>query len=202
MLKKDLSLSVRQQEILDITLEIVAEKGLGGVNTSEIAGRIGLVPSALYRHFENKEAIVDALLERTHKILLENVSNITLKSFNTSENLRSLFLLHLKLIQKNPGIPKLVFSDAAVLGSPERKKKVFSILKNYMNKLTEIAEKGRQNGDLFKNISPEAVAFSMISFIQHVGLISNLSDGKTDVGELAEQAWSYIERAIRNDNKK
>lgn len=202
MVKKRVSSTLRQQQILDITLEIIAEKGLGGVNLSEIAQRVGIVPSALYRHFENKEALIDALLDRTHKTLFENVKKIALKSSSASENLRSLFLLHLKFIRKNPGIPKLVFSDAAVLGSPERKEKVLSIVKKYMSKLTEIVEKGRREGEISSDISPEAVAFSMLSFVQYVGIISNLSDGETDLGESAERAWSYIERTIRNDPSK
>ena len=193
---------MRQEQILDTTLEIIAEKGLSGVNTSEIAQRIGIVPSALYRHFENKDALIDALLDRTHSILFENVRKISMESSGASKNLRSLFLLHIEFIRKNPGIPKLVFSDAAVFGSPERKKKVIFIVRNYMNKLKEIAEKGIREGDLMNDISSEAVAFSMVSFAQHIGLISNLSDGKIDMSNLAELAWSYIERAIRKDNEK
>ena len=199
MSRKSLSSTLRQQQILDTTLEIIAEKGVGGVSTAEIAQRVGIVPSALYRHFESKEALIDALLDRTHMILFENVRKMTLKKSDPKEDLKSLCLLHLEFIRKNPGMPKLVFSDAAVFGSPERKEKVLSIVKNYMNKLTEIAEKGRRDGDFLQDISPEAVAFSMVSFVQYVGLISNLSDGKTDIGELAEQAWGYIERAIRTD---
>lgn len=202
MSRKRLSSTLRQQQILDTTLDIIAEKGLGGVSTSEIAQRVGIVPSALYRHFESKEALIDALLDRTHLILFENVRKMTLKKSDPKEDLKNLFLLHLEFIRKNPGMPKLVFSDAAVFGSPERKEKVLSIIKNYMNKLTEIAEKGRLEGDFSQDISPEAVAFSMVSFVQYVGLISNLSEGKTDIGELAEQAWSYIERGIQSDQAK
>lgn len=202
MSRKRLTSTMRQEQILDTTLEIIAEKGLAGVNTSEIAQRIGIVPSALYRHFENKDALIDALLDRTHSILFENVRKISMESSGASKNLRSLFLLHIEFIRKNPGIPKLVFSDAAVFGSPERKKKVIFIVRNYMNKLKEIAEKGIREGDLMNDISSEAVAFSMVSFAQHVGLISNLSDGKIDMSNLAELAWSYIERAIRKDNEK
>ena len=198
MSRKRLSSTLRQQQILDTTLEIIAEKGVGGVSTAEIAQRVGIVPSALYRHFESKEALIDALLDRTHMILFENVRKMTLKKSDPKEDLKSLFLLHLEFIRKNPGMPKLVFSDAAVFGSPERKEKVLSIVKNYMNKLTEIAEKGRRDGDFLQDISPEAVAFSMVSFVQYVGLISNLSEGKTDIGELAEQAWIYIERGIQS----
>jgi len=143
--------------------------------------------------------LIDALLERTHKVLTENVRKITLKSSPSGENLKSLFLMHLEFIRKNPGIPKLVFSDAVVMGSPERREKLFSIVKTYTDRLAEIAEKGQKQGDIFSDISPEAVAFSMVSFVQYTGLILNLTDGRSDLGALAESAWSYIERTIRKD---
>lgn len=197
MRRKRMTSTIRQEQILDTTLDIIAEKGLAGVNTSEIAQRVGIVPSALYRHFENKEALIDALLDRTHKILFENVKKITSKTSDPEENLRSIFNLHLEFIRKNPGMPKLIFSDAAVFGSPQRKQKVFFTVKNYMDKLTEIVERGKKEGDFMDDISSEAVAFSMVSFTQHVGLISNLSNGRMDAGELAEHAWAYIERSIK-----
>lgn len=199
MAKIRLSSKLRQEQILDITLEIIAENGLAGVNLSEIAQRVGVVPSALYRHFENKEALIDALLERTHQALTENIKKITMKSSSSLENLRRLFLMHLELIIKYPGMPKLVFSDAAVLGSSERKEKIFSIVKTYTDQLSAIVEKGRREGEILSNISPEAVAFSMVSFVQHTALISNITEGKIDLSGQAEVAWGYVEKAIRND---
>ena len=107
--------------------------------------------------------------------------------------------MHLEFIKKNPGMLKLVFSDIAVERSPERKKKIFLIVKTYTDKLSAIAEKGRREGEILSDISPEAIAFSMVSFVQHAGLISNITEGKTDLSGLAEVAWGYVERAVRND---
>ena len=199
MAKHRLSSELRQEQILDITLEIIAENGLAGVNLSEIAKRVGVVPSALYRHFENKEALIDALLDRTHLVLTENVRKTTMSSSSSLENLRNLFLMHLEFIRKNPGMLKLVFSDIAVMGSTERKKKIFSIVKTYTDQLSAIAEKGRSQGEILPDISTKAIAFSMVSFVQHAGLISNITDGEIDLNGLAEVAWGYIERAVRND---
>ncbi len=199
MAKIRLSSKLRQEQILDITLEIIAENGLAGVNLSEIAQRVGVVPSALYRHFENKEALIDALLDRTHRALTENIKKITMKSSSSLENLRRLFLMHLELIIKYPGMPKLVFSDAAVLGSSERKEKIFSIVKTYTDQLSAIVEKGQLEGDIIPDILPAAVAFSMVSFVQHTALISNITEGKVDLSGQAEVAWGYVEKAIRND---
>ena len=193
---------MRQEQILDTTLEIIAEKGVGGVSTSEIAQRVGIVPSALYRHFDSKEALIDALIDRTHKILFENVGKVLVGSSGASDDLRSLFLLHIEFIRRNPGIPKLVFSDAAIFGSPERREKILSIVKKYMDKLANITERGRKKGELMDDVSSEAVAFSIISLVQHVGMIYSLSDGKMDMSNFAGLAWSYVERAIRKKNER
>lgn len=107
--------------------------------------------------------------------------------------------MHLELIIKYPGMPKLVFSDAAVLGSSERKEKIFSIVKTYTDQLSAIVEKGQLEGDIIPDILPAAVAFSMVSFVQHTALISNITEGKVDLSGQAEVAWGYVEKAIRND---
>ena len=199
MAKIRLSSELRQKQILDVTLQIISESGIAGVNTSEIAKRVGIVPSALYRHFENKEALIDALLDRTHQTLTENVRKIALKFPSSIENLRRIFLMHLELIMRYPGIPKLVFSDATVLGSPERKEQIFSIVKTYSKQLTSIVEKGQHEKEILSTVLPEAVVFSMISFVQHTALISNITDGETDLSKSAAIAWNYIEKSIRNN---
>ncbi len=48
----------RRQEILDATLAIISEKGLGGVTVSRISSAVGLTPGALYRHFDSRAALI------------------------------------------------------------------------------------------------------------------------------------------------
>lgn len=50
-------------KILDAALEIFARDGYAGTNIKDIAEAVGIVKSALYRHFESKEEIWNAVLE-------------------------------------------------------------------------------------------------------------------------------------------
>ena len=54
----------RRKEILDVAEQMFAEKGFDHASTNDIIGRIGIARGTLYHHFDSKEAILDALVER------------------------------------------------------------------------------------------------------------------------------------------
>ena len=53
-----------KEKILRQALICFANNGYKGTNLRELAAQVGLTKSALYRHFESKEAIWDAVLDR------------------------------------------------------------------------------------------------------------------------------------------
>ena len=53
-----------KERILAKALELFSQKGYERTNIKEIMVSLGLVKSAMYRHFESKEAIWDALLDK------------------------------------------------------------------------------------------------------------------------------------------
>ena len=53
-----------KERILTAALELFSQKGYEGTNIRELAASLGLVKSGIYKHFESKEAIWNALLDR------------------------------------------------------------------------------------------------------------------------------------------
>lgn len=53
-----------KDRILDEALVLFAEKGYKGTNLRELAARLSLSKSALYKHYDSKEAIWNALLDK------------------------------------------------------------------------------------------------------------------------------------------
>lgn len=54
-----------RQAILDAALELSEETGLGGLSLRAIAKRVGIVPTAFYRHFDSIEALGLALVDES-----------------------------------------------------------------------------------------------------------------------------------------
>jgi len=52
----------RRASILAVAKVLFADRGYHGVSVDEIAGRLGVSPAVLYRHFDSKEALYEAAL--------------------------------------------------------------------------------------------------------------------------------------------
>jgi AcrR family transcriptional regulator len=63
--------SRRRQQILEAAAELMADRGYSSVSLADIGGAAGIVGSGVYRHFESKSAILNALLERAMAKMLD-----------------------------------------------------------------------------------------------------------------------------------
>ena len=52
-----------KQEILDAALELFSVQGFEATSIAQIVGTVGIRKASLYSHFENKQAILDALVQ-------------------------------------------------------------------------------------------------------------------------------------------
>lgn len=78
----------RRNEILDAADELFAQQGFDGTSTKDILEKVGIARGTLYHHFNSKEAIMDALIERYSARILSAARHIaTDKSIPISERI-------------------------------------------------------------------------------------------------------------------
>jgi AcrR family transcriptional regulator len=63
--RKNLRAADREKVILEAAIRFFAEHGFGG-QTRELAKRIGITHSAIYRHFPSKEALIERVYEHVY----------------------------------------------------------------------------------------------------------------------------------------
>lgn len=56
-----------KQKILDEALTLFSEKGYANVFVADIADRVGIKAPSLYKHYKNKRAIFDAIIEKMNE---------------------------------------------------------------------------------------------------------------------------------------
>lgn len=66
----------RKNEILDIAERLFGTKGFDNTSTNDILKEIGIARGTLYYHFKSKEEILDAMIDRMTKQLVEKSKEI------------------------------------------------------------------------------------------------------------------------------
>jgi AcrR family transcriptional regulator len=59
-----LSAAARREQLLDVTKELVGEQGFHDVSIEAIARRAGITRPVIYAHFDDLDALLEAMLER------------------------------------------------------------------------------------------------------------------------------------------
>ena len=57
-----------RENILLVSLRLFAQEGYEAVSVSQIAGELGLTKGALYRHYANKQAILESILQKMEQL--------------------------------------------------------------------------------------------------------------------------------------
>ena len=69
----------KKEQILDMSFSLFLEKGYDNTSISDILSKLDIARGTLYYHFESKEAIMDAIIERTAKNIVEEAKGIVLQ---------------------------------------------------------------------------------------------------------------------------
>ncbi len=188
---------VRREQIAQAALALIASKGFNGLNMAGLARQVGLGTSSLYRHFDSKDQVLEAVLDLLQNRLLGNVQIAIGEASNPLEQLRRLLAMHLRLILEYQALPRLFFSGDLYAGHPERKTRLYGIIRTYLGEVAEIIRQGQKEGSVRQDLDPDAVSVVFLGLIQPTAILWHLSDGEFNVGKQVERAWPLFHEAIR-----
>lgn len=188
---------IRQEQIAQATLDIIAEQGISALSVAAVAQRVGIVPSGLYRHYRDKEALIDAALDA-----IATRHTAGLKAADQPPNrdavarLERLFIDHLEMITASVAIPRIVFSRDIHAAHHGRRAKLLKIVNDFLEHVQAIIAQGQREGHLRRDMEAAAAARLFIGLIQPAAFLWNLSEGTMDVKKQAQAAWPLFLRAI------
>jgi AcrR family transcriptional regulator len=191
-----LKTEVRKEQIVEAALEVIALHGVRGINMARIARRVGLVPSAIYRHFNGKDEVLDAALSLIEQRLSNNVEIARTEEDGSLERLRRLLKLHVRFIRENRGVLRIIFSDDLYSDRPGRKTDAYRMIRRYLRKVEEIIREGQACGQIRSELNPETLSLLFLGMIQPGAILWNMSDGEFDITRHAERAWRIFSEAI------
>lgn len=189
---------VRKEEIAEAVLRVIQAHGLRGLSIERIAACIGMVPSAVYRHFSGKDEILDtaiATLKSKMSALVEGILS-EMPYASGLDQMQTLVRRHLVMVQYFQAFPRILFSDDVMSGNPARKAKVHEVIRAYLARIEVIAEKGKRDGSIRKDIPSDTIAMLLWGLFQPSAMMWLISDGGFDVDKHLDRVWPAFCRAV------
>ncbi len=187
---------VRREQIAEAALRLVGDQGMKGLSLAALARRVGIVPSAIYRHFKGKEELLDAILELFQKKVLANVQAVKEETPNPLEQMRRLLMRHVELIRENEALPRIIFSEDVHHRSSARRSKLLGIIKSLLGEVESMLREGQRAGLVRKDLDPTTLALVFLGLFQPAAVLWHLSHGEFDVTRHARRAWEVFRRGV------
>ena len=185
---------IRREEILRAALSIVEQQGLDNLNTNAIATVIQLVPSAIYRHFKNKEDLIAALIDFIGERLQQNLQQAATQEGTALERLKCLFELHVKLLQEEPAIPRILYFLISSERNQELKQKMLTEINAYVYETKKLLLQGKKAGEINQAVDVTAAAMMFLGMIQPLVILSQ--ENKAVLDEYPQKLWQCYQRTI------
>ena len=188
---------IRQEQIAQAALALIARGGVAGLSVAGVAKEVGVVPSGIYRHYRSKDEILDVVLDLISQRLLGNVQAVRMEVSDPLDRLHRLLLRHLQLIRDNSGIPRVVLSEEIFAGQPKRRLKVYRMISNYLNEVAILVREAQSNAGTEPTVLPDAAAVMFLGLIQPAAILWLMSDGKFDIDTHAEHVWPLFRAMLQ-----
>jgi len=184
-------LADKQEAVLDATLELIGERGFHGTPMSAIARKAGVGAGTIYRYWESKEALINALYVREKS----RINARLLAGYHTGLSAREAFALifrnGIEARQEDPSCTRFLdqYYNSPFIGDENRRTR-----ERLMGEYLQIIERGVAAGEL--RDLPRPLILAML-FGPAMQLASSLPAGDEGLGgETMELLLDAVWRAI------
>ena len=190
------SRDARRDQIARAVLQLATESGMSSVSVAAVAARVGVTPSALYRHYPSKDAMLDETLQRIERGVLANLESARGRNADALMALGRLFDRHVALIRENRGIPLVMFSED-FFHDRRRRRRLRALVTAFRAGIEALVRAGQRQGRVRRGLDPATASLMFFGLFQAPAILWHLGGARTDLIGPARRAWAVFRLGIR-----
>ena len=184
----------RQEQIALVAMDLVASQGIKSLTVTRVAEKIGVVPSALYKHFKNKGQIVEVIISMIEEQMFNLLRSAKMSSGGPLEFFKKLYFAEVGLIIQFAAAPIVFFSDDVMGGSTSRRARMKNIGKKIFGEIEGMIKKGQDSGCFRKDLPAKNLALFYFGIVAQIAMPNQLLKGDLDLMNHSEIAWcSFVD---------
>lgn len=193
---KRMSGEERRTQAAEVALKL-AEAGLSAVTLTGVAEEMGVVPSALYRHFKSKDDLMLAVLAHMRGVMEENAREAVSDAVDPLDALRRLSRLQADTLHSRPGVMHLMFSEEIVGSSPEVRSGFDRTSGSFRERVRLLVEHGQREGVIRDDADSTDLMFMFLGILLPPVFLNHISGGSFDFREQVHRNWRLFEQTVR-----
>ena len=187
-----------KERILDAALEMFSQNGYAGTNIRELSASLGLVKSGVYKHFESKEAIWNALLDKMIAYYEEHFGSAEHLP-PVPDTLEELVRMTMQMVNITVRDERIVMTRKLLSIEQFRDERARDLAtKHFLTGLTDMFTRlfrGMMDKGLLRNDDPKMLAFAYIAPISALIHLCDREPEKTE--EALKQAETFSRHFVR-----
>lgn len=188
---------IRREQIARAALELLALEGWQSVSLATIARRVGVVASAVYRHFRNKDEVLDAVLDLVAQHFAANVAGAQEETDDPVEQMHRLLRRHVDLITSGVPVPRIILSEDVFKDKTPHRRRVRAIYKRYLGDVARMVRAGQDQRLIAGNLIPRKVAMMWLGLVQSPAILWLLNEEGFDLREQCEWSWAHFANMLQ-----
>ena len=185
----------RKVEILAAARDLFAKRGFDRTTMADIAEVVGVVESALYRHYSSKQNLLFEAIRYSYEPIIDDVEEAARSIVDPLARVRYAIWRHLRAFAEEPELCRLVVLEAR--GLPDYwHSEVAKLHRRYQAFAMEAVTEGVQSGVFAPDVSPSLVRHLIYGTTEHIGWAALLRAGELDVEVLTDQIMAMIEPGL------
>ncbi|MCI0397175.1 MAG: TetR/AcrR family transcriptional regulator [Chloroflexi bacterium] len=163
------------RQIVDAVEKLIQTKGLARVTTKEIAQATGLSEGALYRHFDHKEDVFFAVLQKHLPILVGTLDNQVAGTKTVRENLVEIALAVLSYYEQLIPMNASFFADTVLLTRfREALRQIGGKPQHLHERVAAYIEEEQRLGRIKPQLPALSIAILLLAAVHHYGFLRQL----------------------------
>lgn len=192
-----MAFSKRQIEIIEVSMQLIASKGIQNLTTKNIAEEMGFTEPSIYRHFQNKTAILEGIIKH-YQDEMKMQSQIVLASKKSPmEKLFDLVKIQFAHFSKNRSISVIIFSELIFQHDEKLALTVSNVIKKKLQLTVSMIKKGQQEGCIRTDVDASGLATMYIGSIRFTLLQWKLNGFTLDLNLEAKKLNNNLARLLK-----
>ncbi|HSH30398.1 MAG TPA: TetR/AcrR family transcriptional regulator [Thiohalobacter sp.] len=194
--RRNLPADQRRAVTVESVVDLAGSHNPSEITTAAIAEHMNVTQGALFRHFPNKAAIWQSVMEWAAERLLARIDQSVQGVDSALDAMQAMFLSHIEFVAEHPGVPRMMFGELQRAGSTPAKRMVQTLIARYGQRLQRLIDTGKARGEVAESVDGEAAATLFIGTIQGLVMQSLLLGDVAHMRQAAPGVFAIYRRGI------